>query len=758
MDYQILKNAIAETIKQNGNQEITGNLLQGVLLSMINSLGAGYQFGGVVNQAVIPRASDPKFFYLAAAPGTYSNFGNLKAEVGELTIFFKPQGSNAWYKQSCKIVDIVDNLVTEDANKALSANQGVFLNQKINSVSDKLDSIYSIDYLTKVSGSAVSLLDPAITLAEFVFQISGSKRDGAALINSIKGKTLAWNQLLDIVSGSGSVNGISYSINNGIITLNGTATAIAPITISVNSFGIPFGHKVLFSISKDLNLGPFSLILHNGWEISADLSSGSEIVESISAVPGYCTLRIDEGVSFTNDSFYLGIFDLTLLGIDNLTTVEEVEAWLATNVGFRSYYPYNAGELKSNDAQSIVTEGRNQWDEEWVPGTLSGADGSLITPFPNRIASKNFCPCLPNTAYYAHFIGNTYSSYVKLFWYDEHKNYISTEVSDGVKISPVNACYFKMTTEGSDYGEVYRNDICINLSDASFNGQYEPYWKNTLELNIKTLTGKKDGQGASVTIFPDGACGVGSVYDELRKSVAYKRCGIVDLGDLSWIGQNAVNGIFRAAVAGMKQTSNTIVGKTSKYAPSRYGDGNTIYYATEDMVFVTNGGYTGGDGLLAIRDSSFANYTVSQVAAALTGVKFIFELATPETYVLDTPQNMTYKVAKGGTEKRISPNADGISAPMVEEVQYPLAVAVTAPFGLETDEGNPGFVKLYVPEDATGAVFISCGGKAYTGIIGGGAVTVLISGLSAGTYPFTLFYTGDSKYASAVINNTITIS
>lgn len=674
-NYANLEAFIQSKVYENANNEITGQGLQDTLLEMVKELGkSGYICQGVATTSTTPPvSSDSNIFYFAEGAGIYTNFGGLVVGVGELALFF--WNGSTWDKQSVNVVEIVDNLTTNDSKKALSAKQGKVLNDALQALRQTLA---SMDILDNVAGSAVGLLNPIAENAEFAFQKSGSKGDGAALINSIKGKTLAWNQLLDIASGSGSVNGIGYSINNGLITLNGTATAIATITISVNSVGIPVGHKVLFSISKDFNFGANSLILHNGWEISADLSSGSVIVESNSAVPGYWILRIDEGVSFTNDSFYLGISDLTLLGIDDLTTVEEVEAWLATNVGLRSYYPFNAGELKSNDAQSIVTVGRNQWDEEWESGyyTAEGADFADS----RAIRAKNFIQVQPDTTY---FWQHPYDG--RIYYYDSNKNFIerTLPIYGGDTFTTPNNCnYIKFFVFSDHSGYTYNHDICINISDASFNGQYEPYWKNTLELNIKTLTGKKDGQGASVTIVPDGLKGVGSVYDELRKSVAYKRCG------------------KRAYQAGDESDSSVITDGT-----------NTIYV-----------------------------------------------LATPETYVLDTPLKMTYRVAKGGTEERISPNADGISAPMVEEVQYPMQTKGDAGYEITVQDGNPATINLTLPIDATGAVFLTCGGATFSALVSAGEADLSISGIASGTYTFVAMFSGDEKYAPFSVSGTVTIS
>lgn len=753
-NYSNLDSYIIARVYENANNEISGQDMQDVLLQIVQDMGkSGYICQGVATTSTTPPvSSDSNIFYFAEGAGTYTNFGGLVVGVGELALFF--WNGSTWDKESCNIVEIIDNLTTNDSTKALSAKQGKVLNDALQALRQTLD---SMDILDNVAGSAVGLLNPIAENAEFTFRESGAKGDGAALINSIKGKTLAWNQLLDIVSISGSVNGIDYSINNGLITLNGTATAITAIAISVNSVGIPVGHKVLFRISQNFNFGANSLILHNGWEISADLSVGSVIVESNSAVPGYWILRIDEGVSFTNDSFYLGISDLTLLEIDNLTTVEEVEAWLATNVGLRSYYPFNAGELKSNDAQSIVTVGRNQWDEVITLNKMIDASTGAIFGAGGWFISANYIPVFPNTQY-CFRIPVEYGTR-RIAFYDVGYNFIKSDGWYGVDsdyeviTTPSEARYCLFEGQGA----VYNHDICINLSDASFNGQYEPYWKNTLELNIKTLTGKKDGQGASVTIFPDGAGGAGSVYDELRKSVAYKRFGIVDLGDLDWTYSEHITGGNSDKSGFYANNPNGILLGPNNIAP--------IALCGRYLVDSINNLYDGADKKLSYSSSfslrisdSGAGTDAATFKAAMAGVKLVYLLATPETYVLDTPLKMNYKVAKGGTEERVSPNSDGISAPMVEEVQYPMQTKGDAGYDISVTDGNPATINLTLPIDATGAVFLTCGGATFSALISAGQATLSISGIASGTYTFVAMYSGDEKYAPFSVSDTVTIS
>ena len=57
-NYTTLKNTISSNIKQNGNQAITGALLQSVLVAMVNSLGSKYQFVGVATPSMNPGTPD----------------------------------------------------------------------------------------------------------------------------------------------------------------------------------------------------------------------------------------------------------------------------------------------------------------------------------------------------------------------------------------------------------------------------------------------------------------------------------------------------------------------------------------------------------------------------------------------------------------------------------------------------------------------------------------------------------------------------
>ena len=87
-NYNSLKTSINSNIKTNGNQEITGSVLNSVLNFIVDSLGAGYQFIGVATPTNPGSAQTPDYrcFYIATTPGTYTNLGGLVVADGEVAI------------------------------------------------------------------------------------------------------------------------------------------------------------------------------------------------------------------------------------------------------------------------------------------------------------------------------------------------------------------------------------------------------------------------------------------------------------------------------------------------------------------------------------------------------------------------------------------------------------------------------------------------------------------------------------------------
>lgn len=98
MAYDQIKESIKAVIKENGNYEITGNVLQTVLLSMVDTLGPEYQFLGIATKSTVPVVVEGNSFYITVEVGTYTNFknsGNTAITVNQLGILTSTNGT-AW--------------------------------------------------------------------------------------------------------------------------------------------------------------------------------------------------------------------------------------------------------------------------------------------------------------------------------------------------------------------------------------------------------------------------------------------------------------------------------------------------------------------------------------------------------------------------------------------------------------------------------------------------------------------------------------
>lgn len=155
-NYEQLKQAVAVVVKSNGNQEITGDILQNTLLTIISTVGSGATFAGIATPTTNPGTPDQNVFYIASEDGIYSNFGNVVLE-NEVAIFTNGNGiwqkektgiatykqvSELEYKSIPSIIEIIkpyNNWIRDKYNLGYcDANTGKFIENKSYLTSEKL--------------------------------------------------------------------------------------------------------------------------------------------------------------------------------------------------------------------------------------------------------------------------------------------------------------------------------------------------------------------------------------------------------------------------------------------------------------------------------------------------------------------------------------------------------------------------------------------------------------------------------------------
>lgn len=469
-----------------------------------------------------------------------------------------------------------------------------------------------------------------------------------ASLDMIGGKSVVWNQIAKYpTNGNYSNKGLNYSVSNFAVTLNGTTTS--QVTISFNTTvhrksghvyylcGCPAGgssSSYYFCLTGVVSL-------QNG-DYRFDFGQGA-ICSAISDVSeNTMDVVVESGVTVNNVIFKPKCIDLTVLyGAGNEPTTTDDERIKFIEAYAEAHPEYNEGEIISADVDSVVSNGRNLWDEQWRNGFYNRSGAFLQAT--DCICSKNPINVLPNTTYY--FTGDV-NNYVI---YDDTDNVV--RFSDVRKFTtPYNAKYMHFYINSS-YGNVYKNDICICKSTIERDGVYTPY-REPITTEIPSSIRNIEGYGWSA----------GSVYNEVdfvnKKFI--KRVGAVDMGTLDWQGNNASNDGkgYVHFVGGL----NTAIG----ISKSLY---NVITKFSYNLQSAQWENISVGDYFIA---PSFylvycdTNQSVSACKKSLQGVMMYYELAEPEIIDIADVFDNSIEVEAGGTITFHQPDSKCLPIPNQE--------------------------------------------------------------------------------------------
>lgn len=92
-NYANLIAAIKAAVKQNGTNDITGQVMQDVLVTMTNTIGRFAAFAGTAMPSTNPNNPDQTVYYLTSLPGTYVNFGGIVVPPDRLVALHNISGS-----------------------------------------------------------------------------------------------------------------------------------------------------------------------------------------------------------------------------------------------------------------------------------------------------------------------------------------------------------------------------------------------------------------------------------------------------------------------------------------------------------------------------------------------------------------------------------------------------------------------------------------------------------------------------------------
>ena len=423
---------------------------------------------------------------------------------------------------------VIANDLVEHSN-AIEENKSeiVAISKNVTKLSDEKadkDGVYS----GMTVGRSIDLLGVEdVEEGSFLFRPTdgdGSIKDGVAVVKSVKGDSVVWNQLYD--RKPLTVSGMTITIDGDTTIINGEAQArYFPIKMNVR---IP-EHKILMVAECVSNPDGLSF---NVSDLNSD-AKGIDITQSVTF--GYCiytgTHRAagnaiglqrfgDVGTIFNNVKIIVRTTDLTKAfpnDWQNINTIEDFNAMVATlGVDLNAY---NEGEVVNMKASGIKSVGFNAWDEEWENGSFSTTNGKPA--YANTIRCKNAIAVLPNMTYHfnipipSSITDKSYMGYA--LFYNDKDAYINFTPVGGTYyaqcLTPSDARYMRFYLR-TEFGTTYNHDICINLVHSGYrNGEYEPYVEDVLAL-------------PTLDLFPNGMSKIGDVYDEYDDEKSVQRIGI----------------------------------------------------------------------------------------------------------------------------------------------------------------------------------------------------------------------------------------
>lgn len=215
MAYNTLKNDIAEAIKTNGTGDITGDRLQKVLLSIVNTIGLGYQFAGVATPTTrpLPWGDQIPRFWIAAGAGAYTNFGGVIVTSDIAVITWEPSTIGGKYQQTGVYTAPAALPVLElyDPTMWVGGFSG--------GVKEYIETYHPADGAT--FGVKISMTESSDDYYDGIATYSETNNGIAIVANKPRGNAL------NVWISAGDENAVYYTLAGGTIAFSGVFTGIA---------------------------------------------------------------------------------------------------------------------------------------------------------------------------------------------------------------------------------------------------------------------------------------------------------------------------------------------------------------------------------------------------------------------------------------------------------------------------------------------------------------------------------------------------
>lgn len=518
----------------------------------------------------------------------------------------------------------------------------------------------------------VSLTPTSTDTTPYSFKAVGDVY-GDRLEDKIVGGTVAWNQMVRPFSD------LYWRTEAGVTATYNNKEVVFTSTVNNNGVATQF-----HTVSKPSHVVLYTVVAKASEDCEINLRIGGNVIaftEIVSLSTNYTTANVlgktsqktVDGLTYiTTTSSSINkeisvknaqVFDLTqMFGstiADYIYSLEQSQAgagvaWFK-KLFPNDYYAYNAGELLSvGGLQSHDTVGFNLFDEETyftTNGFTKNSEGYWTRvgyPADHPHLWDNKCGytgrvCIKHTSYRS---GGTNASF--RFRYTDGTlsfSFIPDTSTTEQTLSASGKVVEYIDYDTSASPTIFMKDVCINLSDPSRNGEYEPYEKHSYPLDSSlTLRGipKLD---ASNNLYYDG--------DEYTSDGKVKRNKVqINLADLDFV----------AYPVGSDRTAYTAAGAVTTYGvktiqsvvPNAFCSNgfiptyqNASRWNAGEFVFTLAGATLPANSIAFITaNGAYASAEAFKTAMANHGI--IAELATPTTETAQAYTNPQI-VSKYGT-------------------------------------------------------------------------------------------------------------
>ena len=503
-------------------------------------------------------------------------------------------------------------------------------------------------------------------------------------LREVEGNSFAYNQFCNNATASQTINGVTFTNNgDGSYTVNGTASANTYKSVQPTMTVLANHNYLIKGAPSGSNYETYALVdTYSG--TGGYIGEDGKIIKTSSDKVFQLGIYVKEGVTVNNKVFRANFFDLTLMGLDSVSTVEEARTeLLKRGIDIDQYNPFSEGEIRNTTASGIKVRNYNLLNINRTQGTLNGADytrankqdfeegkyynglanndyvlknsvtdikweGTQIT-FTNSVSSYGLgfpVRVIPGQSYSLEItpVLNPINGYRTVSWYDENGYFIKyderTQTQQNLFIAPERAYWGVVLLFGSANNTTCSyKDICFHLS--TLRTGYAPYKEpKAISFASTELLSAGEAHDTIEVVEGDKVAGI-----QRYNLVHVKRVGTVDLGTLSWNYYGDTEKFFLSeGIANLIKPieHNEVVANLvcSKYRTNYF---NSILEDGTDKIIAQ----TSSNQLVEVKDSSYTDATAFKTA--MSGVIVNYELATPTRTTI--AENLTFEEVSAAIEQ-----------------------------------------------------------------------------------------------------------